>query len=69
MEKWFNMEIYESFSLKGHVEFDYMTTAKEEEKHLTTEEISILLLCKYDKITSPEMRISPEGFETLSTRR
>jgi hypothetical protein len=50
------------------VEFDYMTTAEEEEKYLTAEEISILLLCKYDQITSPGMRIT-EGFGTLSTRR
>jgi hypothetical protein len=63
------------------VEFDYMTTAEEEEKYLTAEEISILLLCKYDQITTPGMRITskdlglypqgefPEGFWTLSTRR
>jgi hypothetical protein len=63
------------------VEFDYMTTAEEEEKYLTAEEISILLLCKYDQITTSGMRITskdlrlypqgefPEGFWTLSTRR
>ena len=48
LEELLNMEIYESFSLKGNVEFDQMTIAEEEEKHLNTEEISILLLYKYD---------------------
>ena len=63
------------------VKFDYMTTAEEEEKYLTAEEISILLLCKYNQITTPGMRITSkdlglypqgeflEGFWTLSTRR
>ena len=66
---------------KGIVKFDYMTTAEEDEKYLTDEEISILLMCKYDQITTPGMRITskdlglypqgefPEGFWTLSTRR
>ena len=66
---------------KGIVKFDYMTTAEEDEKYLTAEEISILLMCKYDQITTPGMRITskdlglypqgefPEGFWTLSTRR
>ena len=45
-----------------------MTTAEKEEKYLTVEEISILLLCKYDQITTPEMRII-EGFENLSIWR
>ena len=43
---------------KGIVKFDYMTIAEEEEKFLTAEEISILLLCKYDQITTPGMRIT-----------
>ena len=58
-----------------------MTTAEEEEKYLTAEDISILFLCKYNQITTPRMRITskdlrlypqgefPEGFWTLSTRR
>ena len=53
---------------KGIVEFDYMTTAEEEEKYLTAEEISVLLLCKLEQITSPGMRIT-KRFGTLSTRR
>jgi hypothetical protein len=40
------------------VKFDYMTTAEEDEKYLTAEEISILLMCKYDQITTPGMRIT-----------
>jgi hypothetical protein len=43
-----------------------VTTIEEEEKYLTTEEISILLLCKYDQIKTPGIRIT-EGFGTLST--
>jgi hypothetical protein len=34
------------------MKFDYMTTAEEDEMYLTTEEISILLMCKYDQITT-----------------
>jgi hypothetical protein len=45
-----------------------MTIAEEEEKYLTAEEISILLLCKLEQITSPGMRIT-KRFGTLSTRR
>ena len=43
---------------KGIVKFDYMTTAEEDEKYLTTEEISILFMCKHDQITTPGMRIT-----------
>ena len=58
-----------------------MTTVEEDEKYLNVEEISILLMCKYDQITTPRMRITSkdlrlypqgefsEGFWTLSTRR
>ena len=66
---------------KGIVKFDYMITVEEDEKYLTAEDISILLMCKYDQITTPGMRITskdlglypqgefPEGFWILSTRR
>ena len=40
------------------MKFDYMTTAEEEEKYLSAEEISILFSCKYDQITTPGMRIT-----------
>ena len=69
MEEFINMEIYESFSLKGHRGISLYDHCRRREKYFTAEEISVLLMCKYDQITSHGMRISPEGFETLSTRR
>ena len=66
---------------KGIMKFDFMTTTEKEEKYLTVEDINILLMCKYDQITTSGMRITSkdlglypqgefsEGFWTLSTRR
>ena len=54
MEEWINMEIYESFNLKGHCGiWLYDHCRRRREKYLTVEEISFLLMCKYDQITSP----------------
>ena len=58
-----------------------MNTVEEDEKYLIAKEINILLMCKYDQITTLGMRITSkdlrlypqgeflEGFWTLSTRR
>ena len=45
LEELLNMEIYaRPLVWKGIVKFDYITTAEEDEKYLTIEEISILLI-------------------------
>ena len=45
LEELLNMEIYaRPLVWKSIMKFDYITTAKEDEKYLTAEEISILLI-------------------------